>query len=684
MKKEYLLLIIIIFLFFILRIYNLHKQSVTFDEFIFISNTNIFNLPTYLNLFLAQHPDYGLSPLTPIIIYTFAYIFNYSIPAIRMIPIIFGFASILIVYAMGKKLFNEKIGLIASLLLCFSPMNIWIQQEIKCYSFCLFFSLLSFYSLMNHIFEEKKLKWLLIGAVSNLILPWLHPTYIFVPASQIIIILSYSKTLKTFFVRAFPPFISCILWTAWFFSQKSFLYIPNEPYKESLSVYRIFESLFCNDSVGLSADLLPVWKTNDLSIIENSVWKLILPYGYIFDYLLAFLIFILTIFFIINSLLFSIITRKREDKSLFILLILIIPVAPFIFLQFLRGDPFLTVQYFMYTLSALYICISAQIVKIKNKYTKNILISMLITCFIFQAISLICFKNRTDYKSAFEYLEKEMPPHGILLGQRFSSVYDVGKIYMKRDDIEYIPILSLNAFIDKSYNLLFSEENRHPSLFLLMEPSSIKVFGIEKPEEFLTPYFEKNNMKVHWTYFPGQFNLYIGKVTRNSNNLPRNMNDYIPLANGAIHDNLLQEFGFTFTDITERNHTLNVLRNNFYIYPHFPVFYSLILSNLIWENELEIANKICDKLIQKYPNFGTLYLIKGILLSKEGNKIDAQKYMDMSFHITPPLKHFYANIMRDLTSANESVHSNICQYISEMDKSGFILLDKALLSFCNK
>lgn len=681
-SKEYILLFFILILSFFVRIYNLHKQSITFDEFIFLSNTNIFDFSTYLSAFFANHPDYSLSPLTPTIIYIFSNLLHHSIPALRLIPIFFGLGSIVIVYAMGKKIGGMETGLLASLFFCFSPMNIWVHQEIKCYSFCLFFSLLSFYSILNFIYEEKKYKWLIIGLLSNLILPWLHATYIFVPAIQIVIIFFFIRVIRfRFFVLwSFQSFLSCITWSIWFFNQKTFLYTSNEPYKVNSNIQDIFISLFCNDSVGLSKDLLPEWKTNNLSIIHCSFWKFVLPYWYMFDYLLAYSLIIFVLFFIVTYI-FNFIKNKNGKES-FLFYILIVPIFLFLCLQIITKNSFLTIQYIMYTLPIYYLCVSFLIYKIKYKHIKFLFIILFLSCFLSQSLSLICFKNRTDYKGAFEYLKKEIPLNGILLGQRFSSIYDVGKLYLQRDDIEFIPILSLNSFIDKSYKILFSESNINNFVYLLMEPVSIQSFRIENPESLLSDYFEKNNMKVNWLLFPGQYNLYVGKVTKNHKNTPINENVYMPTTlNSILYESLLTEFKLDTQDITERNRRLKVLRNIFFVYPHFPAFYILIISNMIYDNELEVANNICLKLIQEYPNFASLYLLEGIILHKEGQFDKAKLYIEKAYQISNNLYLFYGDIINVLINKKDNFFTT-CQFVNKFEKYGFVLFDKALLSFC--
>lgn len=693
-KNRYLCIILITILFLFLRTYNIHNQSITFDEFIFISNTNILNLSKYLNLFLSQHPDYGLSPLTPLIIYFSSHLFNASIPAMRIIPIIFGLVSGLMVYSIGKKLAGIRVGMLAFLFFCLSPMNIWIQQEIKCYSFCLFFSLVSFYSLMKFLFSSKKSQWLILGFISNLVLPWLHPTYIFVPAIQIVIILFYlflaKLKHKLFFLWTVQSIISCLTWTIWFFQQKSLLYIPNEPYKERLSLSLFFTHLFCNDSVGISADLLPEWKTNDLSTIINTFntfWRVILPYWYVIDYLLAITILLFIFCFFISLMINFLNPAKYLEryKYLFLATNICTTVLIFSVLQFVSGNPYFTVQYFMYILPILYIITAIQIKKIQSHHMRFIISILLIVCFFMQSLSLICFKNRTDYKGAFEYLQKEIPHQGILLGQRFSSVYDVGKVYLKRNDVRYIPVLSLDDFIDKSYKILFGEpQHSHPIVFLLMEPSSIKIFGIENPHLYLSQHLEKKNMKVQWRYFPGEFNLFVGKVTKNNTNHSIVDNGSIYLANGFLVENLLYEFNLQNLPDIEKKRVLNILRNHFFIYPPFPVFYTLIISNLIWENELFIAHRICDKVIKEFPNFASIYLLKGILLLREGSMETAKIFINKSFEISPYLRNFYDETISKLTLSRSEDLLDMCRFIHTMDIYGFVLLDKALLSFCEK
>lgn len=677
-------LIFIFLLAFTLRTYNLPNHSITFDEYIFISNTHIFSFSQYMEAFFSHHPDYSISPLTPIIIYIITWLFPNSVVVWRLFYIFFGIGAVLLTYFLGKKLYGEKAGALASFYLSLSPFSIWISQEIKCYAICLFLSLLSLYSLVNFLKEKNKLRWLILGSISNLLLPWLHSTYIFIPFTEIFILAIYfpQERFKNYTLWALQSFLACLTWTVWYFYLDIFTYNAHEPHKEYLTFYKIFETLFCFDSVGLSPDLLPEWKTNALSVVEGKIWRNLLNHWWICDYTLAFLLFCTVMIYIISMLIRGL---RNSKYDYFPTITIILSVVWFVLIQLFTQKPALTIQYFLQIIPLSYISIGAILIKINKKYCKILLSGLLLICLSLQSLSLVCFKNRTDYMNASKYIEKELPLKGFLLGQRFSTVYDVVKFYINREDITYVPIHSLEGFVEKGLDILFNPHLGLKEILIFLELHSIQCFGFEDPVSLLTQHFETKGASIEWKIFPGEYNIAVGKVRKKadkpscyypSSNLP-------PLSY-LQYEEMAREFDLLVHNPIERENYIKTLRKNFIIYPILPIHYVLIISNLISENQLEVAEKICSRLIETYPKFGLLYLLKSLTLLKRGNTLEAGKYAKKGFEISPNTQKFYGKIINELIAKNGENTPHCCELLKILDKKGFVFLDKALLSFCGE
>lgn len=75
--------------------------------------------------------------------------------------VIFGVASIYLLYLIGQKISRPNLGLVAAFLLAISPMHIEFSQQILHYSYFVFFTLLSLYFYLDFLFilNNKKFKW---------------------------------------------------------------------------------------------------------------------------------------------------------------------------------------------------------------------------------------------------------------------------------------------------------------------------------------------------------------------------------------------------------------------------------------------------------------------------------------------------------------------------------------------
>jgi hypothetical protein len=137
----------------------LSKVSFWFDETITISWAK--NL---INLF---QKDECTSPLFFLLVYCWK-IFGCNEFILRLLPAIFGAASVVGIYFLGKLFFDTKTSLIGSFLLAIAPLHIFYSQELTVYSFFTFLVLVSVYFFKKALENGKWVYWIGFGLFSAL------------------------------------------------------------------------------------------------------------------------------------------------------------------------------------------------------------------------------------------------------------------------------------------------------------------------------------------------------------------------------------------------------------------------------------------------------------------------------------------------------------------------------------
>jgi hypothetical protein len=112
---------------------------------------------------------------------------------LRFFSVVFGLLTVPLIYALGRRLLSTASGLLAALLLAFSPFYLWYSQEARMYTLVTFLCLLSSYLLLRALGGERKARFLWGG-------------YIFVN------ILAVYSHFYAFFVLAFQAFFLLVWW----------------------------------------------------------------------------------------------------------------------------------------------------------------------------------------------------------------------------------------------------------------------------------------------------------------------------------------------------------------------------------------------------------------------------------------------------------------------------------------
>jgi len=114
-------------------------------------------------LYRDVHP-----PLYTILMLGWIFMFGDTTVAVRIPSLIFGIASLVVLYKLVEKWFGRRTAFLATLLMTFSPVHIWYSQENKNNMLLLFFTLLAIYSLQRAWSGNQKCGWVLFICASIL------------------------------------------------------------------------------------------------------------------------------------------------------------------------------------------------------------------------------------------------------------------------------------------------------------------------------------------------------------------------------------------------------------------------------------------------------------------------------------------------------------------------------------
>jgi mannosyltransferase len=163
------------------------------------------SLPRVLNI-VAQDVHV---PLYHVLLHLWTFYTGNEVWALRLFSLIFMTLTIPLVYILGKKIFNEKIGMFAAVLTALSPFLVWYGSEIRMYS------LLVFLTVINHIFfwdaavKNKGFSRWFLYALTGILAAYTHYFFLLVLVSQFVFYLFFrahfpagtlSRLISTFFL----------------------------------------------------------------------------------------------------------------------------------------------------------------------------------------------------------------------------------------------------------------------------------------------------------------------------------------------------------------------------------------------------------------------------------------------------------------------------------------------------
>jgi len=144
-----LLVVLLAGLFF--RVYGLGDESLWLDEGIALRLAHATPLVVTIERAFNNHP-----PVYFLTLHYWIKLFGDSLVYARFLSVIFGVLTILMFYILGRRLFNERVGVVSAFLLAISTFHIYYSQEARMYTMVAFLSLVSMYLLVR-LFEKRTL-----------------------------------------------------------------------------------------------------------------------------------------------------------------------------------------------------------------------------------------------------------------------------------------------------------------------------------------------------------------------------------------------------------------------------------------------------------------------------------------------------------------------------------------------
>ncbi|MCK4809513.1 MAG: glycosyltransferase family 39 protein [Candidatus Omnitrophica bacterium] len=176
------LFILFFTILFLLRLYKLGYHDFWYDEIFTIS--------------YAKHPwSNWNAPFYWILLHSWIKLFGISEFSLRFPSLIFSFLSVILIFFLGRDLFNKRVGICAALIMGVSPFHLWYAQEARDYSLILFLGLLSSYFLFKAI-KRGKAKFWLVFILSSVLGIYTNYFFIFLFIAQILYIFVFFKKLK--------------------------------------------------------------------------------------------------------------------------------------------------------------------------------------------------------------------------------------------------------------------------------------------------------------------------------------------------------------------------------------------------------------------------------------------------------------------------------------------------------
>jgi len=376
-RKEIVILLLCLLIGFALRFYTFDQKSLWMDEiYTFNDSRDDFNGQIK---FYKENPTYLHPPLFYILTHQF-YPFTKPERDLRIIPLIFGTLSILMIYFLSKS-FSPAIALPSTLCLTFMVYHISLSQDGRSYSMLMFFGMLGLTFFVKHLKTQKKVYSVFVALCYAILL---HTSYSSIPFIALSQILWFYKTGE----QRKPRLLS------------SFLILNG------------FIILFCLPWIAFLGFHYKGQPVTDLRNVQDplSFWNMM--YGVLHDWVPFLPLMTTSLVLLILFHFFS----KNKRNSLVLLSVFIFPVGGlYLYCKILSITHFVTSRYFINFLPLFFIALflSLDALEVKFEGIRRFIRLKLIFVILFVATNLVILpfyyrSEKQDYRGVVTYLKGQL------------------------------------------------------------------------------------------------------------------------------------------------------------------------------------------------------------------------------------------------------------------------------------
>lgn len=191
---------VVLFVATVLRFYQIGAEAIWVDEVYSIRDINSFEIA-----------DPGPRPLYFLMLWGWS-TFNAGDVWLRTLGVLFSIATTYLVYQLGYRLLDRKIGLLAAAMFAISPLMVNHAQEVRMYSLALFLTAAGTLALTQNLDRIHPVSfhlWWVLRWLGTLAFP---PCVLMLVADGIVVLMEYRGRWKEFFQFFAAAIVSVLLW----------------------------------------------------------------------------------------------------------------------------------------------------------------------------------------------------------------------------------------------------------------------------------------------------------------------------------------------------------------------------------------------------------------------------------------------------------------------------------------
>lgn len=632
--RDGVFLIACVVLAFVLRTYNLDKQSFWCDEFNFVIGKT-HNVSDAINLLRFWGPDNV--PLYYVVFYFWRDTFGWGLGTARMLSVICGVASIPLAYWIARRIFDSRTGLFTAFCIAISPSQIWHAQSMRPYILCIMLVLLSFYTLQRAL-AGRKAWWMLTFAI-NIVLLWTHAHMVFIVPVQALYILGSRAggwrrafgwaALQIFAVA--PPFF-------WLLPRMS--YVPEAEFDHFIlpGVGQTLVDILGDDVMRLSGEFPiapPAWFT---ACPNAETWQI----GA--DMILMAMAGLCLLWMLPKARRHW---REQDPGPIFVIALIVLPVLLLTVFSY-AWRPCVESRHTPYCAVALYMAVGAAIGSIRRPFLRRPLLILFLVLLGFQSAFFLTGGTRTCWREAARVIQSQQGPNDIILVK--------GIIPYARDTFydnqpkPSLPVISAHTIVAVSEKTAayFDRNETNGCVWAVIE---MPFFGPLEVENIFSQRLGPLGIQAQYRFYPGMQNLLLVRFERGEKRPGIQANTRVSFTD---YDSILAEFGLANLEGEARTQVLNRLMRVIDIplplCKNFLCTLSLLLTE---EHEYDLGILCAQCTIARAPYFGPAYFALGIANACNQNLPAAREAFQKAFQLDSAIKSLYGDFINALFESND-------------------------------